>query len=136
MSRSAQIIAGYTRGRSFSQDYSAEEYLAMAYDELLDAKRRSDADAAEARRQRDSTVHRLAMDVYAGRELNVTMTADPTVWRLELRPFRFETKMLTAAPSQWDPAILDAVITQFREHVTQAVAECLYKFRSAAKRKP
>ena len=118
MSRAAQIITEFCRDRSFAYPHSAEEYLAMAYDEVHEQMRQAQRDAYEANRKLRSTIEDRAIEILSGHDVEIKPTDDPTVWRFSLQPVRAYSKMLSAKPSRWDRDLLTAVFKEITRLVS------------------
>jgi F0F1-type ATP synthase membrane subunit b/b' len=87
MSRAAEIVANYVQGRHFYHHHTAEEFLAMAYDELRGRLKRAEQEVATSRKQMESTVHDIAVSFTLNSELIVAPELhDPTVWKLAIEP--------------------------------------------------
>jgi hypothetical protein len=128
-----EIIAAYTHGREFAYPHSAEEYLAMAYNDM--AKQLSEARAAqrEAEAKVESAVHRLAVEVAQFKDGEVLPHPhDPTVWRLHLEPALWEFRMLSADPANWHPEMIDRVARAVGEALGHKIVRRLHKERTQA----
>lgn len=125
MSRAAEIVARFSEGKSFERLHSAADLLAMAYDELQSMYWSAEERAREAQRKLDSTIQARALELVAGYEAEIKPAGIPGQWSFDLKPMRFETTMLCAHPSKWDPNVRDAVIKQAGQAFTHLVFKTL-----------
>jgi hypothetical protein len=112
MSRAAQIVADYTTGRSFAYPHSAEEYLAMAYDDMAARMREAQQREREMRERYDSLIEERALEIarYTKVEVLPPIPKNPGVWTLRLDPMLYEVHMLSSHPTKWHPAARNAIV--------------------------
>lgn len=127
MSRAQQIISGYA-SQNDVDGLGAMQVLALAHDQAVERWKDAEKRAAEAERRVRSTIDREARALLSGYEVSVIQpVSDPTAWRISLEPLRFETRMISAPPRKWEPAMFAAVVEHFGEMIKRAVAEKMMK---------
>lgn len=104
MSRAAEIVAAYVEGKSFACPHTAEEFLAMAYDDMAKRLREANAYADEIKRRYESAVESRALEcVSSYRKAEIVPSPnDPTVWKARMHPVEYEFRHLSAHPFKWD----------------------------------
>ncbi len=112
MSRAAQIVTNYSQGRDFSRHLSAEDLLALAYDEMADLLRKANAEREEMRQRLESTVAARALEVTERAGFDLQPNPRDWTWVLTLRPMLHEVRMMSADPAKWDDTVLMAVADQ------------------------
>ena len=110
MSRPLEIVASYTQGKSFAHPHSTLDFLAMAYDELLDRMRQTEREMGKVRAAYQSTIEDRANDMLCGHDLEVLPPppSRPGVWSVALKPIAFEWHHMSAHPTKWDVEFAEA----------------------------
>ena len=122
--RAKQIASAFEQSHEFYyRGHSALDLLAMAYDELAEAKDKADERAAEAERALDSMCEQRAIDLTQHTEIQLTACDRMGVWQLVLRPILHTINMLSAHPSKWEPRAREAVTENVARNLSYKIME-------------
>lgn len=124
MSRAAEIVSAYVEGKSFAYPHSAEEFLAMAYDDMAKKMREAQAYAEEIKRLYESAVAARAMECispYKEAELIPPGNLRPEEWTARLSPVQYTFHHMSAHPSKWDVRFKEDVCHRAGEHLARVI---------------
>lgn len=128
MDRAAEIVSAFVEGKSFAYPHSAEEFLAMAYDDMAQKMREAQAYAEKVKGRYESAVAARAMECvssYKEAALIPPGKVRPEVWTARLEPVQYSFHHMSAHPSEWDARFKEDVCRRAGEHLARVIFRSL-----------